>query len=160
MNRIDELASGPIDATDERILRLLGEIMSASDPVPAALTDQVKFALTVEALGAQVAELLEQEPAGVRSAYDTITTVTFSGDNITVLLTLDSEHRPRRRVTGWLSAPDATVQVHGPDGEVVPDIDEDGRFEVEFSRTGLVHLVIQPTGQPGTRPVVTPPIQI
>lgn len=160
MSRIDELASKPIDATDERILRSLGEIVAASDPVPAALADQVKFALTVEALGAQVAELLEQEPAGVRSAYDTITTVTFSGDDITVLLTLDSEHRPRRRVTGWLSAPDVAVQVHGPDGEVTADIDEDGRFEVEFSRTGLLHLVIQPAGAPGTRPVITPPIQI
>lgn len=160
MSRIDELASEPIDATDERIMHSLGEIVSASDPVPAGLTDQVKFALTVEALGAQVANLLEQEPAGVRSAYDPITTVTFSGDDITILLTLDSEHRPHRRVTGWVSAPNAAVQVHGPDGELTADIDEDGRFEVEFSRKGLVHLVIQPAGDPGARPVITPPIQI
>ncbi|HWC22579.1 MAG TPA: carboxypeptidase regulatory-like domain-containing protein [Flexivirga sp.] len=160
MSRIDELATGPIDGTDEQILHALGEIVSASDPVPAALTDRVKFALTVEALGAQVAELLEQQPAGVRSAYDTITTVTFSGDEVTVLLTLDSEHRPRRRITGWLSTPEAGVQVHGPDGEVAAEVDEDGRFEVDFSRSGLVHLVIQPTTEPPSRPVVTPPIQI
>ncbi len=160
MNRIDELAAGPLDEVDEQILDSLGKIVSANDPVPAALTDQVKFALTVEALGAQVAELLDPVPAGVRSAYDTITTVTFSGADLTVLLTLDSEHRPRRRITGWLSTPDATVQVHGPDGEVSAEVDEDGRFEVDFSRTGLVHLVIQPTGEPPARPVITPPIQI
>lgn len=160
MNHLDDLASGPLDATDEQILQSLGQIVSASDPVPAALTDQVKFALTVEALGAQVAELLEHEPAGVRSAYDTITTVTFSGDELTVLLTLDPEHRPRRRMNGWLSTPDVTVHVHGPDGEVAAEVDEDGRFEAEFSRTGLVHLVIHSTRDPHSRPVITPPIQI
>ncbi|GGB36950.1 hypothetical protein GCM10011492_29610 [Flexivirga endophytica] len=160
MNRVDELSDGPLDATDERILRALGDIVSASDPVPAGLTERVKFALTVEALGAQVAELLDPTPLGVRSAYDTITTVTFTGDDLTVLLALDSEHRPRRRITGWLSTPDVSVRVHGPDGEVDVQLDEDGRFEVEFSRTGLVHLVIRFTGDPHVRPVVTPPIQI
>lgn len=159
MNRIDELAGGPIDSVDEQILRAVGEIVSASDPVPAGLTDQIKFALTVEALGAEVAELLDSTPVGVRTAYEPITTVTFTGDELTVLLTLDSERRPRR-VTGWLSTPQVTVQVHGPDGEVEAEIDEDGRFEVDFSRAGLVHLVIQPTAEPRPRPLITPPIQI
>lgn len=160
MKRIDELSTGPIDATDEQILHALGEIVSASDPVPAGLTDQVKFALTVEALGAQIAELLETTPVGVRSTYDTFRTVTFSGDELTVLLSLEPEHRPRRRITGWLSTPHATVRVHGPDGEVEVQVDEDGRFEAEFSRTGLVHMVIHPTGQRQGRPVITPPIQM
>lgn len=160
MNRIDELAGGPIDSTDERLLGALRGIVTASDPVPAGLIDQVKFALTVEALGAEVAELLESAPVGVRSTYEPITTVTFSGDEVTVLLTLDSERRPRRRVTGWLSTPEVTVRVHGPDGEVDALLDEDGRFEVEFSRAGLVHLVIQQTTRSGARPLITPPIQI
>ncbi|GAB3497922.1 hypothetical protein [Flexivirga sp.] len=160
MNRLDELSNGPIDAADERVLRALGSILSASDPAPAGLADRVKFALTVEALGAQVAELLEPAPVGVRSSYDTITTVTFSGDEVTVLLTLEPQRRPRRRITGWLSTADATARVHGPDGPVDAAIDEDGRFEIEFTRAGLVHLVIQLPGDPPGRPVVTPPIQI
>lgn len=160
MNRIEELAGGPIDSTDEQILQTLAGIVSANDPVPAGLSDRVKFALTVEALGAEVAELLESTPVGVRSTYEPITTVTFSGDEVTVLLTLDSERRPRRRVTGWLSTPEVSVRVHGPDGEVEAALDEDGRFEVEFSRAGLVHLVIQQMARPGARPLVTPPIQI
>jgi hypothetical protein len=160
MNRIEELAGGAIDSTDEQILHTLGGIVSANDPVPAGLTDQVKFALTVEALGAEVAELLESTPVGVRTVYEPITTVTFSGDEVTVLLTLETERRPRRRITGWLSTPDVSVRVHGPDGEVRADLDEDGRFEVEFSRAGLVHLVIQQSTPAGSRPLVTPPIQI
>lgn len=160
MNDIDELAGQPLDATDERILQLLGGIVAANDPVPAGLPERVKFALTVEALGAQVAELLEATPVGVRASYEPITTVTFSGDELSVLLTLDSERRPRRRITGWLSTPDATVRVHGPDGEVDAQVDEDGRFEVDFTRAGLVHLVIQQTTEPRPRPLVTPPIQI
>lgn len=160
MSRLEELRKEPIDGADERILGCLGGIVASNDPVPAGMTDRVKFALTVESLGAQVAELLETAPAAVRSSYEAITTVTFTGDELTLLLTLDTERRPRRRVTGWLSTPQATVRVHGPDGELAADVDEDGRFEVEFSRSGLVHLVIQPTAHPGARPVVTPPIQI
>lgn len=160
MSDIDELAGQPLDATDEGILRSLGGIVAANDPVPAGLPERVKFALTVEALGAQVAELLEPAPVGVRASYEPITTVTFSGEQVTVLLTLDSDRRPRRRITGWLSTPQVTVRVHGPDGEVGAELDEDGRFEVEFSRAGLVHLVIQQTTEPRSQPLITPPIQI
>lgn len=160
MSDIDELAGQPLDAADERILRSLGGIVAANDPVPAGLLERVKFALTVEALGAQVAELLEPTPVGVRASYEPITTVTFNGDEVTVLLTLDSERRPRRRITGWLSTTEVTVQVHGPDGQVDANLDEDGRFEVDFSRAGLVHLVIQQTTEPRPQPLITPPIQI
>ena len=59
----------PLDESDVALLAALRALHAELDPVPAGLTDDVKFALTVQALHAEVAELtrLSADSALVRS---------------------------------------------------------------------------------------------
>ena len=55
-----DTATGPFDSTDEAVLRELRETAARLDPCPADLAERVKFALTVQALQAEVAQLTSQ----------------------------------------------------------------------------------------------------
>ena len=60
----------PFDATDAAILRELREIQSRIDPCPAGLAEQITFALTVQALQAEVAELTSAAGVLTRAAVE------------------------------------------------------------------------------------------
>ena len=90
MNADRDLATEPLDELDERILTSLADVLRAADPVPAGLADDVKFALTVQALHAEVAELqrVGAESALARSEYTRTQTLTFSAETLSVMVTL------------------------------------------------------------------------
>jgi len=52
-----DIAAQPLDDLDRSILDTVAEVFRAADPVPAGLTEAIKFALTVQAMHAEVAEL-------------------------------------------------------------------------------------------------------
>ena len=56
----------PLDESDVALLAALRALHAELDPVPAGLTDDVKFALTVQALHAEVAELTRLSADEVR----------------------------------------------------------------------------------------------
>ncbi|PVG83317.1 hypothetical protein DDE18_08460 [Nocardioides gansuensis] len=164
MSEMDEnsLAAAPLDGEDARVLRMLRELDEARDPVPAGLTERIGFALTVAALEAEVAELtaLSAEGAGVRGEMEVANTVSFSGADLTAMITIEPADDGSRRVSGWASATPVEVQLRSATGVQDTTTDAEGRFGFDHVRPGLVHLVLRRQDMPGTPPLITPPIEI
>lgn len=148
----------PFDSTDEAILRELRETASRLDPCPADLAERVKFALTVQALQAEVAELTlqaelvsrtfaTQEPAEA-------TTVTYSTEGLSIMVTTSRDGLGRSRIDGWLTCGPAEVELDlGRSGRRTVDADAGGRFVLADLPPGPAHLLVRPAQG---RPVVTP----
>lgn len=159
----DLLAGQPMDADDERALALVRDHLSVVDPVPADLSGRVKFAMTVASLEAEVAHLInEGSMAGtVRTTeYDRATTVTFESDGLSIMVTLEEADRGTTTVRGWVTSPGAEVELRERSRSAMTTADDGGRFVFEGVERGTVHLVIRHHDEPGTRPVITPGIEI
>lgn len=151
------LATEALDDADEAVLRELREVVRRLDPCPAALAERVKFALTVQALHAEVAELTDQPELVVRGFGDEpaeATTVTFSTDSLSIMVSVVPTPSGRARVDGWLTCGHADVQLDTEDGQVVHvQADADGRFVLEDVPRGGARLLVR---NEGTQPVITP----
>ena len=84
------LAAEPLDAVDAHLLASLRHLHEALDPVPSDLVERVKFAMTVAALEAEVAEIVSSATLQtVRGTdYDRADTVTFASDGISVMVSI------------------------------------------------------------------------
>lgn len=145
----------PLDETDLDLLRDLRETVDRLDPCPAGLADDVKFALTVKALHAEVAELTQEPLALVRGEDDDpdqTQTMTFSTDSVSIMLTV-TPGLDGTRVDGWLTCDVADVELLRPDGRSDRTGVEDGRFVFARVDSGATRLVVHPRQG---RPVVTP----
>lgn len=151
------LAGEPLNETDEAVLRELREVVGRLDPCPATLAEQVKFALTVQALQAEVAELTAQPELVSRSFGDDpaeATTVTFSTDSLSIMVSVVPTTAERARIDGWLTCGRADVQLDTDDGqELHVQADADGRFVIEGVPRGGARMLVR--GE-GARPVITP----
>lgn len=158
----DVLAGQPLDADDDRVLALVRMHLDAVDPVPHDLADRVKFAMTVASLEAEVAHLTQDSPAlAVRTTeYDRATTVTFESGSLSIMVTLDEGERSATTLRGWVTAPGAEVELRERSRSSVTVADDDGRFVFEGVERGTVNLVIRLHDEPGSRPVITPGIEI
>ena len=158
-----DIADQPLDDVDRTILDTVAEVFRAADPVPAGLTEDIKFALTVQAMHAEVAELqrVGAESALARSEYTRTQTLTFSAETISVMVTHVADrrrrgagrrvgHRPRLAGAGR----DPRRDAHASRAEV----DDDGRFTIDPAPRGLVRFVFLPEGD--VRPVITPTVEI
>lgn len=148
----------PFDSIDEEILRELREVSSRLDPCPADLTERITFALTVQALQAEVAELTSQAELVARSFAmpepAEATTVTYSTDGLSIMITVAPDRPGRVRVDGWLTCGQAEVELDlGKDGTRTVVADDDGRFVLADLPHGVAHLLVRP---PDGRPVITP----
>lgn len=151
-----------LDDFDDEVLRAIAELHGSLDPVPAGLTEQITFALSVQALHAEVAEIVRTaEPAGVRSDYATAQTLTFSAESLSVMVTLTPDSGGTVRIDGWVTgAPGAvTIEVLTSAGSASTTSDSDGRFVIASHPHGLVRFAFQPAGA-GHRPVMTPLVEI
>lgn len=159
----DLLAGQPMDGDDERALELIRAHLAVMDPVPVDLAERVKFAMTVASLEAEVAHLMnESSLAGtVRTTeYDRATTVTFESDGLSIMVTLEEADRGTTTVRGWVTSPGAEVELRERSRSATTTADGEGRFVFEGIERGTVHLVIRHPDEPGTRPVITPGIEI
>ncbi|SOC52542.1 carboxypeptidase-like regulatory domain-containing protein [Ornithinimicrobium cerasi] len=147
----------PFDGTDATILRELREVVARLDPCPADLTERISFALTVQALQAEVAELTSQPELVSRGFADDpaeATTVTFSTESVSIMVTVTPEGRDRARLDGWLTCGAASVGLDLDGGGTrTVEADEDGRFVLSDLPRGGARLTVHP---PGGRPVITP----
>lgn len=156
-------ADGQLDDDDVRTLMALREIWQASDPVPAGLADRARFAMTVAALEAEVAEITTATPqeSGVRSTvYDRATTVTFSSDSLSAMITIEAVEDGTARISGWVTSAPATVELRERSRTRETIADSAGRFTFTSVERGLVHLVMRSAHDPLARPVITPAIEI
>lgn len=157
------VASGAIDTTDEEVLRRLDRLMTAYDPVPVGLVDRIGFALTVEALQAEVARLhLVGEPAmSVRADEASIEagTITFTTDVLTVMISVHQD-ADQLRVDGWAApAGVLAVELHQFGDMLVTTSDDDGRFSFADVEHGPARLVLRRPSDP-TVPIVTPQVEL
>lgn len=147
----------PFDATDAAILRELREIQARIDPCPAGLVERITFALTVQALHAEVAELTSTAGLLTRAAVEDAeeaVTVTFSAESMSIMLTVSDAGPGRARIDGWLTGGGAEVELTGPDGATTRTLaDPDGRFVLDAVPRGAARLLVR-RGQ--ERPVLTP----
>ena len=162
MNADHDIAAQPLDDLDRTILDTVAEVFLAADPVPAGLTEDIKFALTVQAMHAEVAELqrVGAESALARSEYTQTQTLTFSAETLSVMVTLSPIDTDEVRVDGWVTGHDCPVRVELRAGAhtVSADVDDDGRFTLDPAPRGLARFVFLPEGD--VRPVITPTVEI
>lgn len=160
-----DLADRPFDEVDEAILRELREVASRLDPCPADLTDRIGFALTVQALQAEVAELTSQAELVSRSSSPSpslepaeATTVTFSAAGMSIMIAASPAPDGRATIDGWLTAGPAEVELDmGEAGTRTVEADADGRFVIPDVPRGTAHLLVRPASG---RPVITPQFTI
>ncbi|MGO4601903.1 hypothetical protein [Terrabacter sp. 2YAF2] len=160
------------DAIDARDIANLGhvrDLFGHADPVPSDLAERVKFAITVHALHAEVAELMDSALLTTRGAEVTVEptpteSVTFTAASLSLMVSagpMDSDElEDRVRVDGWVTTPGARVQAVTAEGSSSVISDANGRFVLDDLPHGPVHFVVTDPGNEDTRPVITPTIQI
>jgi hypothetical protein len=152
---------------DATLLARVRELWERVDPAPADLADRVLFALELEDLDTEF-ELLRlvehaDASAGARASRPSdVTSITFSGPSLTVMLSVGASG-DRRRVDGWLApAGPSRVVAHSAEGEHETAADETGRFVLEGVPSGMLRLVVHP--EPGAdgagAPFLTPTVEI
>jgi hypothetical protein len=160
---VEVLAREPVDAEDLRALATLRSIVLASDPVPPDLAERSKFAMTVQALEAEVAEIMmtTAQTAGVRSAvYDRAATITFSSDQVSAMISIEVIDGSTARLSGWVSSGPTSVELRERSRTQTTQTDAEGRFTFASVERGLVHLLLRRLDRPESRPVITPAIEI
>jgi hypothetical protein len=160
---LDELAAAPLDDEDARTLDRIARLYAAADPLPAGLTERIAFGITLDALQAEVAELQRDEQlSGARADPTTAAqTVTFTSPSITLMITITVVSPERARIDGWVvPGAGATVEVRSTAGRIDGATDDHGRIAFPDVARGLVRFVVHPPAGSGTRPVVTPAIEI
>jgi hypothetical protein len=162
----DAVVPGEQDALDDldiRALATLRTVWEASDPVPVGLEDRVKFAMTVAALEADVAEIASGtvESAGVRAtAYDRAATITFSSETLSAMITIEIVDGTSARLSGWVTTGPTQVELRERSRTQETTADDAGRFSFASVERGLAHLVMRRLDDPDSRPVITPAIEI
>ena len=172
------LAEEPLDAVDLSILVGLEDLYTSVDPVPADLAMEIKFALTVQALHAEVAELQrsdvpELDDALMRSdEYAQTETMTFTCDQLSAMITVTVLDPRTVRLDGWLTTGGSSVEVQvrpvdgsGPTVSLHASADDDGRFTFAEVSRGMAQFVFRGAGDPSggattQRPVITPHVEI
>jgi len=163
-------AHDTLDDIDATILAAAREVIARLDPVPAGLTDRIKFEITLAALHAEIADLERMPLAGVRgddTAYVPTESVTFTSSTLSLMVTVavgdespaSPATEPTVRVDGWVTAGGAEVElfVAGQSFQAVSDAH--GRFVIEGVPRGSARFVLRAPGGAG-RPVITPTMEI
>ena len=152
----------PLDEGDLSLLAQLRATLETADPVPPDLADQVRFALTVHALRAEIAELekLPGEVVGARSVdYTRVQTVTFTSESISVVVTITPLDNETARVDGWVEGPTSEAELRARSRTETVPIDDEGRFAFPRVERGPVTFVFRPL-TPDAKPVITPTMEV
>jgi hypothetical protein len=154
------------DTRDDELLADLRRMWQHADPMPSDLPDRVLFALELEQLDVdfellQLVSSAREEDAGVRSTTTDVSTITFSGPTVTVMIRVRETRPDRRQIDGWLAPTTPTrVTVHHPGGRSEVEVDDRGRFVLDDVPSGLTRLVLAYTDDPRAKPFATPPVEL
>ena len=156
------LAAGALDDVDAHVLDQLRHLHEVVDPPPADLVDRVKFAMTVAALEAEVAEIVSSATLEtVRGTdYDRADTVTFASDGLSVMVSIEHGATTRADIAGWVSETDVEVELRERGRTRTAVVDEEGRFSFTGVERGLVNFVLRRRGDVTAPPIITPAIEL
>lgn len=157
------LADEPMDDVDAGILAQLRDVQETQDPTPTDLADRAAFTITVAALEAEVAELTAVDAAALSlrgEAPEKADTISFSGADLTTMVTIEDGAGGHRRISGWASETPLEVELRRSSEAVTTTTDADGRYAFDDAQPGLVHLVLRRPGQTGATPLATPLFEI
>jgi len=159
----DRLANEQLDAIDDAVMASVAELYRNIDPMPEGLVERVTFAMTLDALHTEVAELqrLSTGSLSYRSgAADEIQTVTFTSASLTTMVTISGATAAGVRIDGWI-APGAQVEVELrlETGSLTTTADDDGRFVFESVPHGMAQFILRVPGE-NRSPVVTPSMEL
>ena len=159
---VGALAAQPMDDDDEILLRQVAAMYDELDPLPDGLVDRLQFAMTLDALHAEIARIERMDDlVGARSeGVSEVQTVTFSTSNTTTTVSITPAGADRVRIDGWAAEGAGWLVELRTDAErFTTHADEDGRFVFESVPRGLAQFVLrQPDGS--APPVVTPSLTI
>lgn len=157
----DPTSTDPIDRVDVATLELLADSYRRLDPEPAGMTDRIKFALTVQSLEAEVAQLVEESLLAVRGT-DTRRTesVTFSAGRVSLMVST-APSGAKVRIDGWVTSGGARVEASVGEHVFAATADEHGRFVIDgVPHGGVMFLIRTNPDDPDETPVVTPRIEV
>jgi hypothetical protein len=153
----------PPDDPDEVLLDEIRNMFTALDPVPETLVDRIRFALDLETADAEILRLREEVglQVGVRGGEES-RTITFEGDDLTIMISVSVQTHRLVRLDGWLAPPgDHLVELRTSEGPFTVRADDQGRFVLEEVIRGLAQLVVRAAlDEPGDAAIlaVTPSI--
>jgi hypothetical protein len=155
------LASTPLDDADHALLARVRRLYDDADPVPEDLAERSKFAMTVAALEAEVAQIVARPLAGVRTvSYDRASTVTFASERLSVMVSIEYPKGASPTVAGWVSGGATDVELRERARTRFAHVDAEGRFLFADVERGLIHFVLRDDSDPDVAPVITPAIEI
>ena len=163
----NNLADQPLDTADAVLLGEVARLYEEVDPVPHGLTDRLSFALALDELYAEVAEMsrVPTDLAGVRSDLAAVRTetLTFAAESLTAMVTVTHVGPNRVRLDGWVApAQRLHVRLRMQQGRVETLADAAGRFSFDDLPDGFVQLSFHPEtgGNDGGSAVVTPSFEL
>ncbi|MEO7068922.1 MAG: hypothetical protein ABI131_00355 [Nostocoides sp.] len=156
--------TNPIDSRDEQILAEVRDVYSRLDPVPVGLSDRVKYALTVRALHAELAELVDEASRAVRSDAPAaaVESLTFSSGTVSLMVSWAAVGDGNQiRLDGWVTRGGAEVDVVVAGRTTSVTTDAHGRFVVDPLPHGRFHFVVRANPlAPSERPIITPEVDL
>jgi hypothetical protein len=161
------LAAQPLDAEDAAVLDELAQLLEDADPVPADLVSRVQFALALDEVYAEVAQItrvpLDALATRADQGVSRAETLTFTARRLSVMVTVSRTGADRVRVDGWVTPPLATeVRVRMQEDERQGSSDETGRFVLADLPAGFAQLVftLPAEGEEPPEVVVTPVFEL
>ena len=163
----NNLADQPLDTTDAVMLAEVARLYEEVDPVPDGLTDRLSFALALDELYAEVAEMsrVPMDLAGIRGDLAAVRTetLTFTAESLTAMITVTHVGPDRVRVDGWVApAQGLPVRLRMQQGRLETLANAAGRFSFDDLPDGFVQLSFHPAtgGDCGGSAVVTPSFEL
>lgn len=155
------LATGRLDDVDSALLRHVRILHESIDPMPDDLPEKVKFAMTVAALEAEVAQIVTASSlTTVRGTdYDRADTVTFASDGVSVMVSIEHQASTKVDLVGWVSEGDVEVELRERGRTRTTSTDAEGRFTFAGVERGLVNFVLRRHAEDAP-PIITPAIEL
>lgn len=157
-------ADQPLDDHDSVLLTEVAATYDDVDPVPADLVDRVRFALALDEVFDEVAQItrVPVDAAAVRGDLaDAVCTdtLTFAAAHLTAMVTVTRSGSGRVRVDGWVSpVGERRVTVRMQGSALETHADAGGRFVVDDLREGFAQLVFHPRQDEAAEGLVVTPL--
>jgi hypothetical protein len=164
---LDALAAEPLDDSDASLLREVADLLATVDPVPRDLVQRVRFALALDEMFSEVAQITRmpldalatrgEAQAGIRTE-----SLTFSAESLSAMITVTRAAPDSLRIDGWIAPPEPmTVRLRMQGDRLETTADESGRFVFTDLPEGFAQLSFHAVGSDAAdAAVVTPLFQL